>query len=79
MNIVMILGVILLVLGVVGIIYGGFTYTSGKDVLDVGPMHVEVDQQRRIPVTPIAGAVTVVIGALLIFFGGRRPAMGKIV
>ncbi len=79
MNILTIIGIILIVLGIVGLIYGGFTYTSGKDVLDVGPMHVEVDKKSRVPITPIAGGVAIVIGALLIFVGGRRPAMGKMV
>jgi hypothetical protein len=76
-KIITILGAALIVLGVIGLIYGGITYTSGKDVVDMGPLHVEVEQQRQIPVTPIAGAITVVIGAVLIFVGGRRPGLGR--
>ena len=78
MNIMTILGAALIVLGVIGLVYGGITYTSGKDVVDMGPLHVEVEQQRRIPVTPIAGALAIVVGAVLIFAGGRRPVMGRI-
>ncbi len=77
MKIITILGAVLIVLGVIGLVYGGITYTSGKDVVDMGPLHVEVDQQRRIPVTPIAGALAIVVGAVLIFAGGRRPALGR--
>ncbi len=74
MNIVTIIGIILIVIGVVGLIYGGITYTSGKDVLDMGPMRIEVDQQKRIPLSPIVGAVAVALGVVLILVGRKRSA-----
>lgn len=74
MNIVTIIGIILIVIGVVGLIYGGITYTSGKDVLDMGPMRLEVDQQKRIPLSPIVGAVAVALGVVLILVGRKRSA-----
>lgn len=79
MNGLKIFGIILIVVGAIGLIYGGITYTSHKDVVDVGPMHLEVDQKSKLPITPIAGAVAVVIGGILVFAGGRRPSLGRIV
>ena len=76
MNLITIIGVILVVLGVVGLIYGGITYTSNKNVVDVGSMHVQVDQTRQIPLSPIAGAAAVAVGVILIIVGRRRPARG---
>ena len=76
MNIMTIIGIILVVLGVVGLIYGGITYTSSKNVVDVGSMHVQVDQTRQIPLSPIAGAAAVAVGVILIIVGRRRPARG---
>jgi len=76
MNLITIIGVILVVLGVVGLIYGGITYTSSKNVVDVGSMHVQVDQTKQIPLSPIAGAAAVAIGVVLIIVGRRRPARG---
>jgi len=76
MNLITIIGVILVVLGVVGLIYGGITYTSSKNVVDVGSMHVQVDQTRQIPLSPIAGAAAVAVGVILIIVGRRRPARG---
>ena len=78
MNIMTIIGIVLIVLGVVGLIYGGITYTSSKDVVDMGPMHVQVDQKHEIPLSPIAGAVAVAAGAILLFVGRRRPAGGPV-
>lgn len=79
MNVLTTVGACLIVVGIVGIVYGGITYTSAKDVVDMGPLHVEVDQQRRIPVTPLAGVLIVLFGAILMFVGRRHLARGKIV
>ena len=74
MNTTTIIGIILIVLGVVGLIYGGITYTSSKDIVDMGPMHLQVDQKKQIPLSPIAGAAAVAIGVVLILVGRRRQA-----
>lgn len=67
------IGIILIVLGVVGLIYGGITYTSSKNVVEVGSMRVSVDEKRQIPLSPIAGAVAVAAGVVLIVVGRRQP------
>jgi hypothetical protein len=76
-NIMTIIGIILVVLGVVGLIYGGITYTSSKDVVNMGSVHLQVDQKKQIPLSPIAGTISVAIGVILIIIGRRRPAGGS--
>jgi hypothetical protein len=77
MNTVTIIGVILIVVGAVGLIYGGITYTSSENIIDVGSMHVQVDQQRKIPLSPIAGAVALAAGVGLVVYGRRQPGRGS--
>ena len=77
MNVMTIVGIMLIVLGVVGLIYGGITYTFSKNVVDMGPMHVQVDEKRQIPLSPIAGAAAVAVGVILILVGRRRHASGS--
>lgn len=79
MNVLTIVGACLIVVGIVGIVYGGITYTSAKDVVDMGPLHVEVDQQRRIPVTPLAGIGVILLGAIIMFIGRRHSSRGNVV
>ncbi|MFH2056167.1 MAG: hypothetical protein ABIJ61_09440, partial [bacterium] len=67
----------LIVLGVAGLIYGGITYTSSENVIDMGSMHVQVDQERHIPLSPIAGAASVAAGVIMILVGRRRQAGGS--
>ena len=78
MNIMTIIGIILIVLGVVGLIYGGITYTSSKNVVDLGAVQLKVDQKKEIPLSPIAGAAAVAVGVILMLVGRRRHASGSV-
>lgn len=71
------IGIILIVLGVVGLIYGGITYTSIKNVVEMGSMRVQVDQTNQIPLSPIAGAGAVAVGVILTIVGRRRHGSGS--
>jgi uncharacterized membrane protein YidH (DUF202 family) len=77
MNIITIIGIILIGLGVVGLIYGGITYTSTKNVIDMGSVHLQVDQKKEIPLSPIAGAAAVAVGVILMIVGRRRSSSGS--
>jgi drug/metabolite transporter (DMT)-like permease len=65
-------GVILIVLGLVGLAWGGFTYTTREKVVDIGPIHATREQTRNIPLPPIAGAVALIAGVVLLVAGRRR-------
>jgi hypothetical protein len=64
------IGIILIVLGLAGLAWGGFTYTTRQKVLDVGPIHATRDKTNVVPLPPIAGAVALVGGMVLVL---RRP------
>jgi hypothetical protein len=67
-----IVGVGLLVLGILALAYQGITYTTQEKVIDLGPVKVEAEKERTIPLPPILGGVAVAAGVLLIFLGTRR-------
>ena len=77
MRTMIVIGIILIALGVVGLIYGGITYTSSKNVVEMGSMRVQVDQEQQIPLSPIAGAAAVAVGVILILVGRRRRGSGR--
>ena len=60
------LGMILIVLGVVGLAWGGFAYTTREKVVDIGPIHATRDETHNVPLPPIAGAVLLVGGIVLL-------------
>ena len=60
------LGMILIALGLVGLAWGGFTYTTREKVVDIGPIHASRNKTHNVPLPPIAGAVALVGGVVLL-------------
>lgn len=65
------LGIILIVLGVLALAYGGFTYTHQKKVVDLGPIQASRKETNTVPIPPILGAVAIIGGGVLLFAGKR--------
>jgi hypothetical protein len=65
------LGLILIALGLFGLAWGGFTYTTREKVVDIGPIHATRDETHSVPVPPIAGAVALVAGVVLLVARGK--------
>ena len=76
MNTLTLIGIILIVLGAVGLIYGGITYTSKKDVVDFGSVKIKTESKEQIPLSPILGGTAVVVGIVLVIVGQRRTPRG---
>jgi uncharacterized membrane protein YidH (DUF202 family) len=64
-------GIVLIILGVIALIYGGITYTTHKKVIDLGPIQAEKKETHDIPLPPILGVVAIVGGGALLVFGGK--------
>jgi hypothetical protein len=66
------LGIILIALGLVGIAWGGFSYTTREKVVDVGPIHATRDKTHTVPLPPIFGAVALIAGVVLLAAGKKE-------
>ena len=64
-------GVIVKVLGPFGLAWGGSTYTTREKVVDIGPIHATREKTHNIPLPPIAGAVAL-IGGIVLLVAGRK-------
>jgi len=65
------LGVILILLGLIGLVWGGLTYTTREKVVDIGPIHASRDKTHNIPLPPIAGALALIGGIALVAVGRK--------
>ena len=65
------LGIVLIVLGVLALAYGGFTYTHEKKVIDLGPIHASRKETNTVSLPPILGVVAIIGGGVLLFAGKR--------
>ena len=61
-----ILGVLLIVAGTLGLIYGGFTYTKDSHTANLGAVVVQVKDRETVFVPVIASAMAIGLGALLL-------------
>lgn len=60
------IGIVLCIIGVIGLIWGGVTYTTQQKVVDLGPIHATREKTHDIPVPPIAGGVLLLAGVALL-------------
>jgi hypothetical protein len=65
--------IVLIVAGVLGLIYGGFSYTKQTHDIKMGPIEVSVQEKDRVNVPVWAGVGAIAIGAALLLLGGRKP------
>jgi multidrug transporter EmrE-like cation transporter len=72
MNTVKIAGVVLIVAGILGLVYGSFSYTKETHQAKVGPLELSVKENETVNVPIWAGVGAIVIGGALVFFGGRK-------
>lgn len=61
-----VIGVILIVLGVVGLAYGGLSWTRRDTIVDAGPIEITADKTERVPLPPIAGGLLLIAGVVLV-------------
>jgi hypothetical protein len=67
-----IIGVTLVILGIIGLIYGGISYTGEKTVLEVGSLKATATEHKTFPVPPVLGIVAMIGGIGLIVADRRR-------
>jgi len=67
-------GIVLVILGIVGLAYGGVTWTTKEKVVDLGPLQVTHDKTQSLPLPPIAGGICLIAGVVLLVAAGRQQS-----
>jgi uncharacterized membrane protein len=67
-----ILGMILIGLGLLALVWGGFTYTTQEKVVDIGPIHATREKKHDVPLTPVAGGIALIGGVVLLVAGKKE-------
>lgn len=66
-----VLAVILIIIGVIALAYGGFNFTTKEKVAEVGPLKLEKDKTHSVPLPPILGVLALVGGVALLALSRR--------
>ncbi len=72
MKATMIVGIALMVLGIVALAVGGFTYTEKESVVQLGPLEVTAQEKKKFPISPAAAGVMIAGGLVLAVVGASR-------
>lgn len=67
-------GIVLIIAGIVALVYGGFSYTTTKKDVDLGPLQVSHKQSHTVPLPPVLGVIGIIAGGALVYFGARNRA-----
>ena len=67
-----ILGIILIGLGLIGLAWGGFSYTTKEKVIDIGPIQATREKTHDVPLPPVAGALALIGGIALLIVSTKK-------
>jgi uncharacterized membrane protein YidH (DUF202 family) len=66
-----VVAVLLIIIGVIALAYGGLSFTTKEKVAEVGPLKVEKDKTHSVPLPPILGVLALVGGVVLLVVSRR--------
>jgi uncharacterized membrane protein YidH (DUF202 family) len=66
------IGIVLVVLGIIALVYGGINYNKNRTVLQMGDMTVTATEHKTITVPAVVGVVVLIGGVALLVVGKRR-------
>ena len=72
MNAMKMLGIALLIAGVLGLAYGGFSYTKDTTVVKIGPIELSAKEKEAVNIPVWAGLCAIALGGVLLVLGGKR-------
>ncbi len=72
MNSIKMAAIVLIVAGVLGLAYGGFSFTKQTHEAKVGPLSLSVKEQQTVNIPTWVGVGSILIGGALLLFGAKR-------
>ncbi len=71
MNALKLVAILLIVGGVLGLTYGGFSYTKDTTAMKLGPLELSVQEKETVNVPMWVGIAAIAAGGLLLVIGGK--------
>jgi hypothetical protein len=72
MNTIKMAGIALIVAGVLGLLYGSFSFTKETHQAKLGPIELSVKEKQTVNVPVWAGVAGILVGGALLVFGGKK-------
>ena len=68
------LGILLIIAGVLMLIFKGFSFTREKEIVDIGPVEINKQEQKTVAWPMYAGAIAIAAGAIVLVAGRKGKA-----
>jgi protein-S-isoprenylcysteine O-methyltransferase Ste14 len=65
-------GLLLVIVGVVLLIWTGFTYTKKEKIVDAGPLQISADRQKTVNWPPYAGGIVLLAGVIVLISSRKK-------
>ena len=72
MNSIKLAALALVIAGILGLAYGGFSYTKDTTVVKLGPIEISAKEKKTVNVPIWAGIGAIVVGGLLLVLGSKK-------
>lgn len=66
-----VIGLVLVIVGLVSLLWGGISWTRERTVVDIGPIEARTEERETIPLPPILGGLALAAGAVLLLVRER--------
>lgn len=66
------IGIVLVVVGLAGLVYGGISYTKSRESVDLGIAELQVENRERLDIHPAIGAVVLIAGIAVTMAGMKK-------
>lgn len=66
------IGIGIIILGIIMLIWTGFSYTKKEKVVDIGPVEISADKQESVNWPSYAGGILLVGGIILLLVDKRK-------
>lgn len=60
------IALVMIILGVVMLIWTGFTYTKKEKVIDAGPIQISADKEKTVNWPPYIGGIVLIAGVVIL-------------
>lgn len=68
----LLIGIVLIVLGVISLGYEGISYMTQEEVVDIGPLELDVEKKETLPIPRVAGLVFLVGGVITVVYTSMK-------
>lgn len=67
-----VLGLVIAVIGVLALWFGGIPYSDRTEIVDVGDIEASVEREERVDIAPVVGGAILVVGLGVMVYGATK-------